>query len=118
MEDMWCDGLDYEEWSETTTEENTAYLHGLCTEWVADHCREGDKVLLIIALDGDYSVDHLVHCCLIRNGVYIDVRGVTINFDDVVEGFDDYWPEYSSEYVCEDLVSFRKEMASLGIEIQ
>ena len=51
------------------------YLHGSCHQWVLDNFRPGDKIFVMT--DYDYDIDDyaLVHCGLIRNGKYLDVRG-------------------------------------------
>lgn len=63
-----------------------SYLHGWCNEWAAEHYKQGDKILSIIQQDDD--VVGLLHCCLLRDGKYVDVRGETGDFDDVLDDFD------------------------------
>lgn len=68
------------------------YLHGFCHQWVLDNFRPGDKIFVMT--DYDYDIDDyaLVHCGLIRNGKYLDVRGVMNSEQEVLDEFD-YGPE-------------------------
>ena len=92
------------------------YLHGFCNKWVANNYQDGDEILVIIALDECYEFHHLIHCCLIRDGMFVDVRGATDNFDNVLEDFeDDYFEDYMSDYVCNTLDEFLYEMNKVDI---
>lgn len=115
---MWCNGLSLEDWQErVATEDDYMCLHGFCNQWVVDNYQDGDVVLVITALDEDQDFDHLVHCCLIRNGLYLDVRGATPNFESVVEGFDDYdcYEDYSEVYTFDTLDDFLLDMKDIGV---
>lgn len=113
---MWCNGLDLEEWLEdVATEDEQFALHGNCHQWVKEHFQEGDEILIITALDDDYDFDHIVHCFLYRDDMFIDVRGQTPCFEDVMEGFDDYYEDWSGEYNCYNLKEFKKILLKLGV---
>ena len=113
---MWCDGLSQGEWFETTTDSNRVFLHGMCNEWVADNYQAGDRALVIIALDEYFEPKQLMHCCLIRNGVYVDVRGETDSFDDLLESFEDWYDEeYTNIVDCESLDDFYTVLRNMGV---
>ncbi len=113
---MWCNGLDLEEWLEdVATEDEQFALHGNCHQWVIEHYQKGDEILIITALDDDYDFDHIVHCCLMRDGMLLDVRGETDSFDDIVEGFDDYNEDWSGDCVYKTLNGFKNRLRKWGI---
>lgn len=65
-----------------------SYLHGKCHEWAIGHYQEGDKCVAILEEREGANTMCLMHSCLLRNGNYVDVRGETDDFDDVIEAFD------------------------------
>lgn len=70
------------------TEEELNYLHGRCDDWVRNNFQQGD--IIIVETEWDYDIDAqaLLHCCLFRNGMYIDVRGETSDYNDILDSFD------------------------------
>lgn len=82
---MWCEGLTFKEWFELHNCDRNIlkYLYGWCNVWLNDHYRNGDSCLAIIE-EGDC----LVHCCLLRNEKFIDIRGETSDFNKVMEGLE------------------------------
>lgn len=65
------------------------YLHGYCNEWVVDNFKNGDKILAFIEYDYDIESCALLHACLYRNGLYLDVRGYMQTEEDVLNDFDE-----------------------------
>ena len=80
------------------------YLHGSCHQWVFDNFRPGDKIFVMT--DYDYDIDDyaLVHCGLIRNGKYLDVRGVMNSEQEVLDEFD-HGPELEIQIMDKKKVS-------------
>ena len=111
---MWCDGLDYEDWCEKHDydEETMNYLHGYCDDWVNENYKKGDKCVAITEWRDEEDCLCLMHSCLLRNGMYVDVRGETNDFDQIIEAFD--WGEFDEE-IYDDLDSFNERMVELGV---
>lgn len=88
---MWCEGLSQSEWDEKydDNDEIIAYLHGRCNDWVQKNYQKGDKCLILTEYDEDVGKVCLLHCCLIRNEKYVDVRGETNSFDALLDDFDE-----------------------------
>jgi hypothetical protein len=108
---MWCDNLSQEEWDEkydSTDEES--FLHGECNIWLNQHYEKGDKCVALT--EQRECGTSLMHCCLLRNGEYIDVRGNTDNIDDVIDAFDYGW--YNIE-TYETLDDFNERMRELKV---
>ncbi len=85
---MWCDGLDLEEWEELHEHDKIDYLHGHCDEWVLEHFQDGDIAVIWNEFREEIGKVALIHCYIVRNGKYLDVRGETESIEDVEEGFD------------------------------
>lgn len=64
------------------------YLHGYCNEWVTDNFKSGDKIIAFIEYDYDIERCALLHACLYRNGLYLDVRGYMQTEEEVLDDFD------------------------------
>ena len=64
------------------------YLHGLCHEWVKDNYKENDKAIIISEFNEDFGVTTLIHCCILRDNKFIDVRGETDDINEILEPFD------------------------------
>lgn len=112
---MWCEGLNFEEWEEKHDydEEIMQYLHGKCNEWVNEHYQNGDKCIVILEEREDIDTMCLMHSCLLRNGNFVDVRGETEDFNDVIEAFDYGYFEVM-EY--NTLKEFNDLMKKLGLQ--
>lgn len=114
---MWCKNLSLEDWEEKATEEERGYLHGYCNKWVAENYQKGDEILVIAALDGDHQFEHLIHCCIVRDAMYVDVRGSTSRFESLLEGFEDEClDDYTNRFLYDTLEHFRSDMNKLGIK--
>ena len=111
---MWCEGLDFEEWCEKHDyyEETMDYLYGNCDEWVNKNYQSGDKCIAILEEREDVETVCLMHSCLLRDGNYVDVRGETNDFQNVIEAFD-YGEFEVIEY--DTLEEFNGLMKELGI---
>lgn len=84
---MWCDGLSLEEWENNHEDDgNIEYLHGICHEWVIENAMRHDKYVLITETRENKIC--IMHCCILRNGKYVDVRGETSSFNDIIDAFD------------------------------
>lgn len=103
---MWCNGLELEEWEDSCSKEESNYLHGHCDEWVLENYRDGDIPVIWNEFNGGLEKVCLVHCYIIRDGKYIDVRGETENIEDMEEGFD-YWSD-NDTYHCKDLEEYKR----------
>jgi hypothetical protein len=103
---MWCDELDLEEWEEKQDNEKINYLHGYCDEWVLENYQEGDIPVIWNEFNEEIGKVTLIHCYIIRNGKYLDIRGKTDNIEDVKEGFD-YWRD-NDFYHCKDLKEYKR----------
>lgn len=112
MEEKWCEGLTSDEWEEKyDASEKMTFLHGKCNEWVNANFQEGDQCIAITEYREEIHGTGLMHCCLLRNGKYKDIRGETWNFQNVIDAFD--YGEYNIEiYDC--LEDFNNRLASLG----
>lgn len=108
---MWCDGLSQEEWEEKHSTEPD-YLHGYCESWVIDHYQLGDKCVAITEVREWGGPRCLMHSCLLRNDVFVDVRGETMDFQNILDGFD--YGEYNVE-VYDTLKRFKNRMRKLGV---
>jgi hypothetical protein len=112
---MWCEGLDFEDWEEKYDydEKVMGYLHGNCEKWVIENYQEGD--IPVAVLEDRESGVGLMHSFLKRNGMFLDIRGETEDFGDVLEAFD-----YGEYRVVEypNLQAFAKEMNDIGLTIQ
>ena len=111
---MWCEGLDFEEWCEKHDydEETMNYLHGNCDKWVNEQYQNGDKCVAILEEREDIEMMCLMHSCLLRNGNYVDVRGKTEDFYNIIEAFN-YGEFQVMEY--DTLEEFNDLMKELGI---
>ena len=109
---MWCEGLDQEEWEELHENDEKDYLHGYCDDWVNENYQKGDICIAITEYDYEVECICLMHSCLFRNGMYLDVRGETDDFEDVLDGFD-YGEHFVEEYPS--LKDFNKRMKKLGV---
>ena len=89
------------------------YLHGFCNVWVDSNFIPGDRILVLIQYDYDRGRNCLLHCLLIRDGKYVDIRGETSNFDYVLDDFD--WGSYRS-FECSSLKAFHKLLNSIGFD--
>ena len=103
---MWCEGLTLEEWEEKHDNDPVDYLHGACDEWVLANYKEGDIPVIWSDYDEEMGKVVLIHCFLIRDGKYLDVRGETESIEDIEDGFD-YWSE-DDKYYCADLNEFKR----------
>lgn len=72
--------------------EDDDYLHGFCYQWVFDNYRDGDEIFVMTDYDPDIKDTALLHCGLMRDGKFIDVRGEMDTKEEVLEPFD-----YSNE---------------------
>lgn len=102
---MWCDGLELEEWEEKYDDESI-YLHGKCDEWVLENYQEGDIPVIWNEYDEDMGKVVLIHCYIIRNGKYVDIRGETDDIEDMEEGFD--YGYDTGKYLCENLEEYKR----------
>lgn len=109
---MWCNGLTLENWEEISDEKTIGYLHGHCDDWVNENYVKGDKCVAITEYRDEIETICLMHSCLLRNNQYIDVRGETENFDDIIDAFD--YGEFDVE-VYETLDSFNERLKELGV---
>lgn len=69
-------------------EDTMKYLHGYCDDWVNENYQSGDRCVAILEEREDIDTMCLMHSCLLRNGNYVDVRGETEDFSDIIEAFD------------------------------
>ena len=110
---MWCENIGFEKWEEKyeTVENMYSLLHGYCHEFVKNHYKENDKCVAILEYRNQTLC--LMHCFLKRNNMYIDVRGETTSFYDILDGFD--YGEYQvKEY--NNLTEFENLLKILKIE--
>lgn len=86
-------------------EEEEAFLHGSCIQWVETHFKEGDKIVMITTdtyeEELDIDVETLIHVCLFKNNKYHDIRGETEEFGKVMDDF--YTENEVKEYLKENL---------------
>lgn len=68
--------------------EDNESLHGMCHQWAWDNWQEGDSFFTLTEWDDDLEQEALLHCGLIRNGVFIDAQVQSTNIDDILENFD------------------------------
>lgn len=103
---MWYNGLDLEEWKDSYSKKESNYLHGNCDEWVLGHFQEGDIAVIWNEFNEDIQRVALIHCYIVRDGKYLDIRGETENIEDVEEGFD-YWND-NDKYECNSLEEYKR----------
>lgn len=109
---MWCENLGLEKWEEKYEDtEKYSYLHGFCHEFVKMKYQKNDKCIAILEYRNDSLC--LMHSCLKRNNSFIDIRGQTTNFQDIIDAFD-YGEYFVKEY--ESLNAFKKLLKQLKIE--
>ena len=108
---MWCDGLTLEEWEEEHENDSVDYLHGHCDEWVLNNYQKGDVPVIWNEYDDEIEEVVLIHCFLIRDGKYLDVRGSTERFRQVEDGFD--YRTYNGRYYCKSLDEFKIMIRSI-----
>lgn len=101
----WCDGLTQEEWERRHENDAIDYLHGHCDEWVLENYQEGDIPVIWNHFNEEIGRVSLIHCYIIRDGKYVDVRGETTNIEDVEEGFDYYYD--NDTYECNSLEEYK-----------
>lgn len=109
---MWCNGLSLEEWEELHENDEIDYLHGYCDDWVNENYKSGDKCIAITEFREEIDKVCLMHSCLFRDGKYVDVRGETKDFNDVIEAFDYGYFEVE-EY--DSLEDFNERMKKLEV---
>jgi hypothetical protein len=107
--EIWVD----EEILELISEDAIQYLHGSCHEWVKNNYKENDQIIMITELNEETGITKLIHCCLKRNEQYKDIRGLTPEFDDILEGFD-YFDYDLIEF--NNLNAFKNAINNLGIK--
>lgn len=110
----WCEGLSFEEWEDKYdyNEEVMSYLHGKCHEWARVNSSKRDLFVVITEYREEMGCLCVMHCCLFRNSHYVDVRGATVSFADVLEAFD--YGEYDVE-VYHTLGEFNTRLKDLGV---
>lgn len=87
---MWCEGLSLSDWkTKYRNNKDYHYLHGNCDDWVINHCKDGDTLMVISGEDEKQTYLYLVHCFIMRNGKYMDVRGETNKIEDILEDFEE-----------------------------
>jgi hypothetical protein len=110
---MWCEGLSLNEWEQKYDDtKELSYLHGRCDEWLVKNYRKHDKCVTITEYRDKLDRLCLMHCCLLRDDEYIDVRGNTKNFQEIIDAFD--YGEYNVE-IYNTLNDFKEKMKQLGI---
>ena len=108
---MWCNGLDLEEWEDSCSKEESYYLHGNCDTWVLENYQAGDIPVIWNEFDEDIGKVCIIHCYILRNGYYVDVRGKTDNIEDVIEGFD--YGYDNAAFYCKDLEEYKKTIRQI-----
>ena len=103
---MWCEGLDPVEWEEKHAYDEVDYLHGHCDEWVLENYQEGDIPVIWNEYNEDMGKVVLIHCYIIRNGKYLDIRGETDDIEDIEDGFD--YGYDNGKYQCADLEEYKR----------
>ena len=105
----WCEGLSFESWEEKHESEDIlmGYLHGCCDEWVLENYQDGDKPIIWNHFDYDMEDICLVHCFIKRGDMYLDVRGATMNIENIKEGFEDLCSDDNSFYECKNLEEYK-----------
>jgi len=108
---MWCDGLPPEEWEDLHEDDEKNYLHGYCDEWVLQNYKDGDIAVIWNNFNEEMKKVTLIHCYIIRNGKYLDVRGETDDIEDIKDGFD-YYPD-NDEYHCNNLEEYKQMIRTI-----
>ena len=115
MNKDWCEGLSLKEWEEKheNNDKINMYLHGYCQTWAVMHFRKGDSIQCI--MEDRSGKPGLMHCLLVRHNKYMDVRGTTDDFAEVLDGFDygEYWVQNFDD--LKEFNQFCKEM-KLGLK--
>lgn len=111
---FWCEGLSFEDWEAKYDSDMLiiSSLHGECHKWVIRNYSKGDECIIISQYEPEVGKVCLLHCCLRRDGYYLDVRGGTKNFDDVLDAFD--YGEYNVD-TYNTLDDFKAKLIQLGI---
>lgn len=95
------------------TNEEIFFLHGNCDGFANDNFQAGDIIIALIEHDDEVECDCLLHCFIQRDGLFVDVRGSTNNFNNVIDDFDH--GEFE-EYSFNDLDSFKSFIQGLEKE--
>lgn len=90
------------------------YLHGFCYQWVFENYEDGDEIFVMTDYDPDIKDYALLHCGLMRDGKFVDVRGEMETKEEVLEPFD-----YSNELDIEilNLEEFKYFCRDFGLDI-
>jgi hypothetical protein len=109
---MWLEGLTLKQWEDKYDHtEEIEYFHYCYHEWVAENFKPGDKCIAIIEYKSGLG-ECLMYSCLLRDGKYLDVRGDTENFDDVIDGLD--YDEFNVE-TYDTLEKFKARMREFNL---
>ena len=95
---MWCEDLGIDDWYDKYEYNNEVmgYLRGNCEQWVINNYQDGDKCVAIL------KNLNLVHCCILRDEQYWDIRGNTYDFENVTNGL-----EYGEFEIFDTLEEFK-----------
>lgn len=97
----WCEGKSFEEWEEKyESSPKYIYLHGKCHEFALNYSEPTDKFCVWTCYSDELERVTLLHCFIIRENYFIDIRGVTDNKQAVYEGFEDW--DISQEIIFEN----------------
>ena len=111
---MWRNGLTQDEWESSVSYENFCLFHSFPDDWIAKNFKDGDKVMLIFTGDDDTGEDAFLHCCLMRDGKYMDVRGETDDLEEVLDGLEHNICNYVGVQECTDVNEFQRELEKMG----
>lgn len=104
---MWLDGLEYEDWERKHEHDGLLWaVHGGCDEWALNNYKEGDTLVVWNQYNYDLEKVELIHCYIIRNDLYVDARGETDDFDELIDEFD--YDIDNGHYKCKDINEFKK----------
>lgn len=96
-------------------EQELTYLYEKCHIWVQENFNQGDIIIALVGYDDNDNIE-LVHCFLYDRveGMYIDVRGNTWDWDEFTKNFD-IEDTYQFDFInLDDFQRFLTEMEETG----
>lgn len=110
----WYSEAEYEELYKNNyekLEEIRRFLHGYCDEWVLNNFRPNDTAIIWCDYDDVTNKTYLIHCYIIRNGYFVDIRGKTKSIELIEEEYD--YGEFERKIYCTTLEEFKAHIRNI-----
>ena len=112
---MWCENLSFEDWEEKydCNEKIMTYLHGKCDLWVLENYHCDDIPIILCHYDEDMGKLSLIHCFIKRDDFFVDIRGKTLDINNVLMGFEDFCGFNDTYIECTSLEDFKSHIRTI-----